>query len=328
MRELTFAEGINEGLIQAMELSESVIVMGQLVDYSPGIFGTTKGLADRFGAARVRDFPNAECTMTNTAIGAALTGLRPVIVHPRVDFAMFSMDAIANWLSVWRFKNNGESNVPVTIRMIVGKGWGQGPQHSKSLHSWFAHLPGLQVAVPATAYDAKGLLLESIFGENPSIMIEHRSLFSMRDSVPEIPYRVRFGRGVVRRAGKDISIAALGLGVPLSLSAAAALEKQGVEAEVVDLRTAAPLDIDILENSVSRTRRLLVVDFGWPRAGMAAEIIAAISERIGTSLLSNPYRLTLPDSHAPMSAPLEDAFYISEGDICSAALKTAGKAVS
>src|SRR5437667_2215271 len=205
-RQLSYAQAINEALHQAMELSDKVVVLGQLVDFKSGIFGTTTGLVDKFGIHRVQDFPISENLMTATAMGASLTGLRPVIVHQRLDFMMYSLDAIANWMALWRFKSNGHSNMPVTIRAIVGKGWGQGPQHSKSLHAWFAHLPGLRVAVPATADDAKGLLLESIFSQTPAIFIEGRSLFSMTAQVPERPYRVRFGRSAIRRAGCDVTL--------------------------------------------------------------------------------------------------------------------------
>ena len=181
-----------------MELSDSVIVLGQLVDYGPGVFGSTTGLVERFGPERVRDFPVSESAMTATGIGAAVAGCRPVLVHHRLDFMLYSMDAIVNWMALWRFKSNTQSSLPIVIRAIVGRGWGQGPQHSKSLHAWFAHVPGIKVAMPATAFDAKGLLLEAIFGENPVIIVEHRSLFTLKDRVPTMPYRVRFGRAAVR----------------------------------------------------------------------------------------------------------------------------------
>jgi len=220
MRKITFAQAINEALFQSMELSQDVIVLGQSVDNKSGIFGTTTGLYDEFGSDRVQDFPNAENIMTSTATGSALAGLRPVIIHQRLDFMIYSLDVIVNWMSLWRFKSNGKSGLPVTIRAIVGKGWGQGPQHSKSLHAWFAHLPGIKVAIPSTAYDAKGLLLESIFGEDPSIIIENRSLFSMEDNVPEAPYRVRFGKSIKRRNGNDLTLVAVGDMVPLALRVA------------------------------------------------------------------------------------------------------------
>jgi len=317
LRKISYSEAINEGLYQAMELCEDVVVMGQLVDYKPGIFGTTKGLADRFGKDRVRDFPNAEGIMTSTAIGAALTGMRPVLVHPRIDFMMYSLDAIVNWLSLWRFKSNKKSNLPVTIRALVGKGWGQGPQHSKSLHAWFAHLPGLRVAMPATAYDAKGLLLESIFGENPTIIIENRSLYSMIDCVSKEPYRVRFGKAALRRKGTDVTFVAIGLTVPLALRAAEMLAKEFINVEVIDLKTISPIDKKTIQESVSKTKRLAVADSGWQYAGIAAEVIAEVVETHGSQLKSNPLRITLPDSHTPMSSVLEEVFYLNEEKIAS-----------
>lgn len=315
MREITYAQAINEGLWQAMELSKDVIIMGQLVDYKPGIFGTTKGLADRFGTERVRDFPNAEALMNATGIGAALTGMRPVIVHPRIDFMMYGIDAIVNWLSLWRFKSNKKSNLPVTIRAIVGKGWGQGPQHSKSLHAWFAHLPGLRVAMPATAYDAKGLLLESIFGESPTLIIENRSLYSMIEDVPKEPYRVKFGQACVRRKGKDVTFVAVGLAVPLALRSAEILKSESIDVEVIDLRTISPIDRDTILESVAKTKILVVADSGWPCAGIAGEIIAQVTETQAQLLKANPLRITLPDSHTPMSSVLEEKYYLNEEKI-------------
>ena len=312
MRKLTYAEAINEGLYQAMELCPDVIVLGQLVDYKPGIFGTTTGLVERFGADRVQDFPVAEAVMTSTAMGAALVGMRPVLVHQRLDFMMYSLDAIVNWLSLWRFKSDGQSTLPVTIRAIVGRGWGQGPQHSKSLHAWFAHLPGLRVAVPATAYDAKGLLLESIFGENPTIIVENRSLFSMTDHVPEVPYRVRFGQAAIRRTGSDLTLAAIGMMVPIALRVASQLAAESIDVEVIDLRTISPLDKAAICDSVSKTKRLAVADPGWQSVGVSAEVIASVCEKLGRRLVANPVRICLPNSHTPMSAVLEEKYYPSD----------------
>ena len=187
---------------------------------------------------------------------------------------MYSLDPIINWLSLWRFKSNGKASLPVTIRTVVGRGWGQGAQHSKSLHAWFAHLPGLRVAVPATASDVKGLLLESIFGENPTIFIEHRSLFSMTDDVPENPYRIRFGHAAVRRPGSDITLVAIGSMVPMALRVASRLEAEQIDIEVIDLRTVSPLDSATILSSVSKTKRLAVADPGWRSVGVSGEIIA------------------------------------------------------
>jgi len=311
-RELSYANAINEAQFQAMELCDDVVVLGQLADTPAGIFGTTSGLVDRFGPNRVHDFPVAENLMTATAMGSALVGLRPVIVHQRLDFMIYSLDAIVNWLSLWRFKSHGKSSMPVTIRAIVGKGWGQGPQHSKSLHAWFAHLPGIRVAVPTTPYDAKGLLLESILGESPSIFIEGRSLFSMTGEVPERPYRVRFGEAAVRRRGRDVTLVAIGMMAPQAVRAAIDLAAQGVDVEVIDLRTLSPWDRQTVLDSVSATRRLVVADPGWASFGAAAEIVATVSERLGGRLAAPPVRLTLPDSHTPMSAALEREYYPSD----------------
>lgn len=321
-KRLSYAKAINEAMLQAMETDENVIVIGQLVDYSPGVFGTTVGLLEKFGPARVRDFPVAEALMTSAAIGAAIAGKRPVLVHHRLDFTLYSLDAIANWLSLWRFKSNNESQAPVVIRAIVGKGWGQGSQHSKSLHSWFAHLPGLKVAIPATAFDAKGLLLESIFGEDPAIIIEHRSLFEIEDAVPISPYRVRYGQAIVRKTGADVTLVAIGYMVLEALKAASKLEAQGIGVEVIDPRTLTPLDRDTICSSVLKTGRLVVVDPGWYSFGAAAEIISSVCEKIGNTMKARPIRVTLPDSHTPMSMTLEKAYYPGQEDIIQAIQKS------
>lgn len=314
-RELTYAQAINEALEQSLQLSEDVVVFGQLADTPSGIFGTTTGLAKKFGKNRVQDFQVAENLMTSAALGAALTGFRPVLVHQRMDFMVYSLDAIANWMALWNFKSNGKSSVPVTIRTVIGKGWGQGPQHSKSFHAWMAHLPGLRVAMPATAFDAKGLLMESIFSEVPAIFIEGRPLFSHKTEVPKEPYRVHFGKAAIRKPGKDVTIVAMGLMVPQMLRVASELEKDSIDAEIIDLRTISPWDREAVFESVSKTGRLLVADPGWNSFSAAAEIIASTSENAGDKLKALPGRVTLPDSHTPMSCELEKAYYLSEGQI-------------
>jgi pyruvate/2-oxoglutarate/acetoin dehydrogenase E1 component len=212
--------------------------------------------------------------------------------------------------------------MPVTIRTIVGKGWGQGPQHSKSLHAWFAHMPGLRVAMPATAFDAKGLLLESLLSASPAIFVEGRGLYSMTDHVPEEPYRVQFGRAAIRRKGKDATIVAIGYMVPLALRAAAILEQEGVDVEVIDPRTLAPLDRKTICDSAFKTGRLVVADPAWMSFGAAAEIITSVVENLGDKLKSKPARVTLPDSHTPMSQTLEKEFYPTEEHIASAVRNT------
>lgn len=321
-RQLSYAKAILEATDQAMSLSPDVVVLGQLVDTQSGIFGTTTGLVKKYGPERVQDFPVAENLMTATGMGAALTGLRPVLCHQRLDFMIYSLDAIVNWLGLWRFKSNMKSAMPVTIRTIVGKGWGQGPQHSKNLQTWFAHIPGIRVAVPATAYDAKGLMLEAILGETPTIFVEGRGLYSMTDDVPEQPYRVRFGQAAIRREGKDATVVAVGLMVPLALRAAATLEKEGISIEVVDPRTIAPLDRKTICDSAFKTRRLIVADGTWRSFGSASEIITCVAENLGDKLKAKPVRVTLPDSHTPMSSALEPEFYPDENDIVAAVRET------
>ena len=321
-RQLSYAKAILEATDQAMGLCPDVVILGQLVDTQSGIFGTTTGLVKKYGPERVQDFPVAENLMTATGMGAALTGLRPVLCHQRLDFMIYSLDAIVNWLGLWRFKSNMKSSMPVTIRTIVGKGWGQGPQHSKNLQTWFAHIPGIRVAVPATAYDAKGLMLEAILGETPTIFVEGRGLYSMTDDVPEQPYRVRFGQAAIRREGTDATVVAVGLMVPLALRAAAILEKEGISVEVVDPRTIAPLDRKTICDSAFKTRRLVVADGTWRSFGSASEIITCVAENLGDKLKAKPVRVTLPDSHTPMSSALEPEFYPDENDIVAAVRET------
>lgn len=324
-RQLSFGKAINEALTQAMELSPAVAVWGQIVDYKAGVFGTTTGLVEKFGPERVQDFPVAEAAMTSAAIGAALTGLRPVLVHQRLDFMIYSLDAIVNWMSLWRFKSNGHSSLPIVIRAVVGKGWGQGPQHSKSLHAWFAHLPGIRVAMPATAYDAKGLLLEAVFGQNPTIIIEHRSLFSMTDHVPEIPYRVRFGHAAVRRQGKDVTLVAIGAMVPVALRVSQMLQKESISVEVLDLRTVSPIDRKAICESVQKTGRLVVADPAWCYGSVAAEVIASVAESVGDKLKAKPVRICLPNSHTPMSMALEEKYYPSDLSVAARIRSTLGR---
>lgn len=306
---VNFGEAINMATRQAMELDESVFLYGLGADSPAGIFGSTKGLVDRFGSKRVFDTPVSEQALTAMAAGAANAGLRPILVHQRLDFMLYTMDQIVNWISLWHFKSSGRSRMPLTIRTIVGKGWGQGPQHAKSLHTWFAHVPGLKVVVPATPYDAKGLLLASIFSDDPVVFIEGRSLYAMKQEVPEAPYLVELGRALVRRPGKDVTIVAFGSMVPHALEAADLLAMEGPSAEVVDLRTLMPLDMETVCHSVARTRRLVVAEPGWRMFGAAAEIVAGVVENPKVSLVAPPKRVTWPHSHVPTSAPLEAAYY-------------------
>jgi pyruvate dehydrogenase E1 component beta subunit len=315
--QLSFAQSINAALRQALDLDPGVFVCGIGADTPAGIFGTTKGLVDRFGSKRVFDTPIAEAGLTALAAGAANAGLRPVIIHQRLDFMLYSVDQVVNWMAPWRFMSGGQAKMPVTICAIIGKGWGQGPQHTKSLHTWFAHVPGLQVVMPASPSDAKGLLLSSIMSDDPTLFIEGRSLFSMQEDVPEAPYFIRLGEALARRAGKDVTLVSMGSMVPLALQAANTLSKANIDAEVIDLRCLMPLDIASIITSVKKTGRLVVAEPGWRMYGAAAEIIATVVETLG-EMRSRPRRVAWPQSAVPTSSKLEEQFYPTSDDIVAA----------
>lgn len=315
---ISYGAAINAGLRQAMELNDKVFVYGIGVDGKAGVFGTTTGLAETFGSKRVFDTPIAEQALTALAAGAANAGLRPVLVHQRMDFMLYSVDQIINWIALWRFIGAGKVKMPLTIRAIVGKGWGQGPQHSKSLHAMFAHIPGLQVVMPASPADAKGLLLASIMSDDPTIFIEGRSLFSMQEDVPDAPYFIRIGKAFVRRPGRDVTLVTFGSMVPASLEAADRLKTNGIDVEIIDLRSLAPLDFSTVIESVRRTGRLVVAEPGWLHFGAAAEIIAAVTESIGDCMKAKPARVTWPHGYVATSSALEQEFYPTAEHVAAA----------
>ena len=315
---LTFAQAINAALAQAMELDPNVFVYGIGADGETGIFGTTTGLVDRFGRKRVFDTPIAEAGLSALAAGAASSGLRPVLVHQRLDFMLYSVDQIVNWMAPWRFMSGGRAKMPVTIRAIVGKGWGQGPQHTKSLHAWFAHVPGLQVVMPGSPADAKGLLLSSIMSNDPTLFIEGRALFTMEEDVPDEPYFIRLGEAFIRREGTDVTLVTMGSMVPVSLQAAESLAGSNISVELLDIRCLMPLDVDSIMKSVRKTGRLVVAEPGWKLYGAGAEIIATVAENLGGELRSRPRRVAWPQSAVPTSRRLEEQFYPSSNDVVAA----------
>jgi len=315
---LSFAQAINAALRQALELDPGVFVYGIGADGAAGIFGTTTGLVEKFGAKRVFDTPIAEAGLAALAAGAASSGLRPVLAHQRLDFMLYSVDQVVNWMAPWRFMSGGRAKMPVTIRAIIGKGWGQGPQHTKSLHAWFAHVPGLQVVMPGSPADAKGLLLSSIMSDDPTLFIEGRSLFSMQEDVPDAPYFIRLGEALVRREGKDVTLVTMGSMVPLALQAAETLAQSTISAEVLDIRCLMPLDVESIIASVKKTGRLVVAEPGWRMYGAAAEIIATVAETLGKDMRSRPRRVTWPQSAVPTGSKLEELFYPTSEDIVAA----------
>ncbi len=317
-REITYREAIKEALTQALEMDEHVFIMGEGVDDPAGIFGTTLGLHNVFGRNRVFDVALAENGITGVAIGAALAGMRPILVHARMDFLLLAMDQIINHAAKWRYMFGGTVNVPLTIRTIIGGGWGSAAQHSQSLQALFMHIPGLKVIMPSTPYDAKGLLTASIADGNPVIFIEHRWLYDHTGYVPEEAYTIPIGKGVIRREGKDVTVVAASYMVFEAGIAAESLEKEGIDVEVIDLRSLKPLDENIIFNSIKRTGKLVIADFGWKTGGISAEIAARASEKAFSYLKAPIQRVTLPDTPTPASPELEKPFYPRAPEIISA----------
>lgn len=308
-RRILQGEAIREALEQAMDADPNVILIGEGVPDPKNIFGTTAGLRERFGPRRVFDMPLAENGMTGIAIGAALAGLRPIMVHQRIDFMLLCMDQLVNNAAKWRFMFAGQAKVPLVVRTIVGRGWGQGAQHAQALHTLFAHIPGLQVALPVSAYDAKGMLMTALAGSDPVLFIEHRWLHGLADYVPETPYICPLKGAALRREGRDITLAAFSYMVVEALLAAEALARQGISVEVIDMRMARPLDIDTVAESVRKTGHLVVADIGWKAAGIGAELVAAVTEASWESLRKAPGRIALPDLPAPTSHFLAADYY-------------------
>ena len=243
-RQLKFSEAIHEAIDICLERDRNIYLMGLGVPDPIGVFGTTKGLQEKHGKKRVFDMPVAENAMSGVALGSCLVGMRPIMTHMRLEFAMTAMDQICNQAAKWHYMFGGQSKVPLTIRMLVGRGWGQGPQHSQSLHAWFAHIPGLKVVMPSTPYDAKGLLIASIEDDNPVIFFEHRWLHNIHGPVPEGHYTVPLGEPRLVTEGGDVTIVAASYATLESIKAARELEREGIKAEVIDLRTLVPRNDD------------------------------------------------------------------------------------
>ena len=314
-REITYREALDEALCQSMEKDPSVIVMGCGVDDCKGIFGTTLSATKKFGAKRVFDVPLSENGVSGIGVGLALAGIRPVIVHARNDFLLLTMDQLVNHAAKWRYMTAGRLGVSLTIRAIIGRGWGQAAQHSQSLQALFAHIPGLKVVMPSNAYDAKGLLAAAIADPDPVIQIEHRWLFEHKAHVPEALYSVPIGKARIARAGKDATIVAISHMVYEALQAAEALLKEGIDTEVVDLRSVRPWDEETLFESVRKTGRLVVADTAWKSFGISAEIAARMGERLFGSLKAPIARVCLPDVPTPCSPALEKIYYRGSQEI-------------
>jgi len=324
-RNLTYAQALNETLHQLLENDKKVILIGQGV-ISPWYVGTTTaGLIDKFGDKRVIDTPVSENAITGVAVGAAIAGLRPIVEHPRMDFMHLAMDQIANQAANWYLMFGYRVSVPMTIWGIINRGGEQAAQHSQALQAMYAHIPGLKVVMPSTPHDVKGLLVASVYDDNPVLFIDDRWLYQFEGNVPEELYSEPIGKGVIRKEGKDVTIVATSYMVHEALEASSILEKENIGVEVIDLRSLKPMDEELLFESVEKTGRVVITDGGWKTCGIAAEVSALIVENAFGYLKSPILRVTLPDTPAPASSVLEKDYYPNSGNIIAAIRKLLNK---
>jgi pyruvate/2-oxoglutarate/acetoin dehydrogenase E1 component len=312
---MTYAQALNEALREEMRRDPRVFIMGEDIGLHGGIFRVTKDLMPEFGPERVRDTPISEAGFVGLGIGAALMGMRPVVELLFMDFALVSADQIVNQAAKLHYMSGGQVSVPMVIRTQQGGGRGNGAQHSQSFESWMAQVPGLIVVAPATPADAKGLLKSAVRAGNPVVFIEHKLLYNTKGEVPEGEYTVPIGKAEVKRWGRDITIASYSRTLLFALEAAEVLARDGIEAEVVDLRTIEPLDMATVCRSVKETGRLLVVHESHSSCGLGAEIIARVYEQIPGALLAPARRLGAKHAPIPVAEPLENAVLPQPADI-------------
>ncbi len=315
-RQLRYVEALCEAFDQEMARDPSVFVFGLDVDDHKAIQGSTKGLLAKFGPERVFTTPLSEDAMTGIAIGAAMAGMRPVHVHIRMDFLLLAMNQLVNIAAKAHYMWGGQVKVPLVVRSMIGKSWGQGAQHSQGLHSMFMHVPGLKVVAPSNAHDAKGCMIAAIRDDNPVIFMEHRLLYPTQSEVAAEPFTVEPGKARICTRGDDLTVVGISNMAQEAIRAAELLHEVGVAAEVIDPIWLAPLDIETIAASAKRTGRLLVVDNGWTMAGASAEIIAGVAERVDGV---RARRMGFAPTTCPTSPWLEEHFYPNPGTIAAAA---------
>jgi len=325
MRELTYREAVREALREEMKRDPSVFLMGEEIAEYGGSYKVTQGLVDEFGHERVRNTPLAEASIAGAALGAALVGMRPVAEIMYIDFSFIAADQIINQIAKLRYMTGGMVKVPLVIRTQGGGGVAAGPHHSQSLEAIYAHIPGLLVVMPSSAYDVKGLLKSSIREDNPVIFIEHKKLYGEAGEVPEEEYLVPLGKGEVKRQGKDMTVVTYSRCVIRTLTVAEELQKDGIELEVVDPRTLKPLDEDVILSSVKKTGKAMVVYEACRTGGFGAEIAAMIAEKAFDYLDAPIKRVAALDSPIPFNPRMEDYVIPNENDIKTAAMELMGK---
>lgn len=318
MRTLTYAQAIREAHAQLLRSDPRVFVIGQGL-WSPWYVGSSMTDLDKeFGKDRILDCPVSENATTGVGVGAAIAGMRPIVVHPRMDFMLLAVDQVVNQASNWSYMFGGQVGVPLVIRPIINRGGEQGAQHSQAMQAIFAHVPGLKVVMPADAYDAKGLLIAAVNDGNPVLYVDDRWLYNLEGDVPEEIYQVPIGKGAIRREGRDVTIVASSFMAAEAVKAGRQLEGLGIDAEIIDLRTIKPLDESLILESVRRTGRLVVADGGWRTCGMASEVAALAAEKAFGSLKAPILRVTLPDAPAPTSKSLEGAYFVGSKEVVAA----------
>lgn len=320
MGKLKYSKAILDGFKYLLSNHKEVFVIGQGL-WSPWYVGASMTDLDKiYGKDRIIDSPVSELGTTGAGVGAAISGKRPIIVHPRIDFMLLAVDQIVTQAAKWRHMFGGKASAPITIRGMINRGGEQGAQHSQALHSWFAHIPGLKVVMPATARDARDLLIASVLADDPVLYIDDRWLYDVEEEVddfdPSVVLPLELQKPKVLLDGSQITLVGCGYTTQLCLQAATELKNQGISVEVIDLRVINPLDYSTIIDSVNKTKNLCVVDGCWSNCGLAGEIIAGVCERIDLNVLqSKPKRITLTDTPAPTSSKLEDQYYIEVKDI-------------
>ncbi len=327
------AQGIQEALDLALDKDPSVFLIGEGVADPKGIFGTTTGLIDKYGSERVIETPVAENGLTGIAIGAALLGQRPVVIHQRVEFALLAMEQIVNNAAKTHYVSDGAHTMPLVIRLVVGRGWGQGPLHSQSLETLFSYIPGLKVVMPATAEDCKGMLLSAIEDDNPVVFLEHRWVHYVKANIPHGYFKMPIDGPKRLWQGDAVTVVSSSYMSLEALHAAKVLSEEGCDVDLFDLRVVRPLNLEGIVSSVKKTGRLLVVDTGWKTMGPGAEIVTQVVEHCFDSLKRPPQRLGLPDHPTPSSRSLAAAFYpraehiaLALGDLAGISSAAVGRA--
>ncbi|MBT2722826.1 alpha-ketoacid dehydrogenase subunit beta [Bacillus sp. ISL-46] len=322
-RQITYLEAVREAMSQVMRENNDVFILGEDIGVYGGAFGVTRGMIEEFGPERIRNTPISEAAISGAAIGAALTGMRPILELQFSDFITIAMDNMVNQAAKTRYMFGGKGKVPMVLRTPSGSGTGAAAQHSQSLEAWMAHIPGLKVVQPSTAYDAKGLLKAAIEDDNPVIFYEHKLLYRTAAEVPEETYKIELGKADIKREGEDVTIVATAIMVHKALEAAAELEKEGISVEVVDPRTIVPLDKETIINSVKKTGRLIVIHEAVQRGGIGGEIVSVVAESEAFDYLDAPIkRLGGKEVPIPYNPNLEKAAIPQVPDIIEAVRET------